>query len=83
MRFIEVKKDEIKKPKTVSPHNAEAELTEFLNMNVEAARVVLGKSEYRNLDSAINALRNAARRYGMPIKVAMIENNIYLIRKDI
>lgn len=84
MRFVEIKKDDIPRvAKKAESHNCEAEIMEFLNMNVEAAKVVIGRSEFKSIMSAVQALHNAIRRYQAPIKVIHIENNIYLIRKDI
>lgn len=84
MRFIEVDKNEILKAKKTHSeyHNYLAELTEFMHMNVAAARVVIGKSEYKNTKSAEESLRNAIRYHKCPIRVVTVDDQIYFIRTD-
>lgn len=84
MRFIEVKKEDIpRKAKKAESHNCEAEIREFLSMNTEAVKVIIGRSEFKNSMSAHQALNNAVKRYQAPIRVVSVDNDIYLIRKDI
>lgn len=83
MRFIPVEEGELREATRTEYNKLAAELKEFMNMNVKTARVVFGKDDYVNINSARNSIRNAIERNGLPIKVRYLKENVYLIRTDI
>lgn len=55
----------------------------FYQMNNQYAEIVLSSDEQKfRTDSITSSLRNAARRSGLPVKVAQIGKKIFLIRTD-
>ena len=80
MRFIEVEPMEVKAVKPY--HNLKAELTEFMNMNVKAARCRLDKDHYVSVNVARTTLYKAAKRYTLPIALTIRKGELYLIRTD-
>ena len=58
-------------------------LDEFMNMNVKFAKFEFNENEYKTASSANGALRKSAARFGYPIKVQLINGEIYFERRDI
>lgn len=56
---------------------------EFISMNVKLAKVEFEENEYKSVKVADSVLRVAAKRYGVPIKVRMRNDEIYFERRDI
>lgn len=83
MKFVKVKKLPRPKYERSKPHDYEEELTRFLAMDVNCVRVVLADGEYRNDYEARKGIRRAVKQLGLPIKVHMINNKIYLTRSDV
>ena len=55
----------------------------FYQMNNQYAEIVLSSDEQKfRTDSITSSLRNAARRSGLPVKVAQRGKKIFLIRTD-
>lgn len=82
MRFIPVE-GEVREAERSEYNKTKAELMEFINMNVKTVKVVFGRREYVNIESARNALRSAVTRNNLPIRVRCLGDAIYLIRTDI
>lgn len=86
MRFIPVERIP-KQNHGVGPrcdyHKYDYEFKKFIDMNVLMARVELDKDEYSSVGSAFDNLRLAIKRHKVPIKVAVRNNELYLIRRDI
>lgn len=79
MSFIE--QTEI--PKFWKPRSKiDAELTEFMRMNVKCVRVTFGENEYSSVKSAQNILNTGAKRTGFPIKARQRKGKLYLVRTD-
>lgn len=79
MRFIEVKGFV---PRQKKWGRLRVELETFMSMNIKTAKVDYAECEYKKSITCYKCLWNAARRYAMPIRVAMIDGEIYLIRRD-
>lgn len=79
MRFIQVQYADIvaKRPK----YKLEADLTEFVRMNVQAVKVPW-EGHYKSANVAANVMEVAIRRHSMPIRVMRRDNEVYLIRTD-
>lgn len=58
------------------------ELLEFMNMDVMCVKVTLAPDEFKSTDSAQVSLRQSAKKAGFPIKVRVINKELYLIRTD-
>ena len=58
-------------------------LDEVLTMNAKFVKVEFDKNEYKHVGSAQSNLCDAAKRYGFPMRVSVINGELYIIRKDI
>lgn len=82
MRFTVLKENEIPGRGRCKKTKLEAELTEFMKMNVKCVRVVFTELEYKNVASAQGCLSKAAKRHAFPIDVFSREGKLYLMRTD-
>ena len=78
MTFTVVKK----LPKSRAKNNLYLFLGNFMSTGSKFAKVDFASMDYCSMESAQNSIREAARRYKYPIKVRMINGEIYLIRTD-
>lgn len=69
-------------PARRSYSNLRLKLDEFMSMNVKVVKVELGKGEYTKLGNAQIGLSRAAKRDGYPVNAHVINNELYLIRRD-
>ena len=84
MRFVKVDREEIKTlGMPEKKHDVVGEMIKFMDMGVEAAKVVVDADEYANNHSLINAIRKTVCQCGLPIKTRLIGDRVYLIREDI
>lgn len=81
MRFTEYKGDIFKK--STGFKRLEAELKEFLKMNVKVAKVTFTKVEYKSVKSCYHSLTKAVARYSLPIDVTTRKGEIFIINKEI
>lgn len=58
-------------------------LEEVMNMNAKFVKMDFDKNDYANPKSAQNSLSVAACRGGFPIKVHIIDGEVYFVRKDL
>ena len=77
MRFTAVTDPELFKPK----YDLEAELSEFMKMNVKVAEVSYG-NRYKTPGIASTSLNAAAKRYFFPIRAYCKKRKVYLMRVD-
>lgn len=82
MRFTKINENEIPGGGRCKKSKLEAELTEFMKMNVKCVRVVFTELEYKSVASAQCCLSKAAERYAFPIDVFSREGKLYLMRTD-
>lgn len=77
MKLVEIKE-------VPSRHNNKVEsyLTEFMQMNTPVVRVELAPAEYVSAYSAANSFRKAIKRLRAPVKSAVRNGQLYLIRTD-
>ena len=61
----------------------EAELREFMAMDVKTVKVVYTAHEYKRYKTCYEALYRTVKRLGLPIQVVTRDKEIFLIRKDI
>ena len=57
-------------------------LDEFMRMNVKVVKVDFNEKEYKSAKNCQAAFLNACKRGAYPIKVQIINDKVYLIRKD-
>lgn len=82
MRFTTINK--LPKPKRYGRMGRrQAELQEFVNMNVKCVKVTLAPNEYANLNTAYVTLWKCIKRGNWPIKLHRIDGELYFIRTDI
>ena len=81
MRFVRVKENEIPRGKK-SMHKLEAELNEFMAMNVMCVRVAFTELEYKTATTCYSSLSKAIKRYALPIRAFTRNGNLYLMRTD-
>lgn len=82
MRFHEVKDIPYGKNTKYRMMKLQAELEEFVAMSIPMAKVSGWDVEYKNIKSAYESLRQAAKRWELPINVMTSKGNVYLIRTD-
>jgi hypothetical protein len=58
-------------------------LREFMNMNVKTVKVIFKPFEYANPKSACTGFGQTVRRAGLPVKVSLRGDDIYLTRTDL
>ena len=64
-------------------HNLKRFLEDFMLTNAKHYKVEFEEGEYKNLNTARESIRFAARRHRLPIKVSTCDGVIYLTRTDI
>lgn len=82
MRFTEWK-GELPRAKRNRMSKVEAELKEFMAMNVKVAKVTWTDIEYKNDRSCYEGLLRCVKKFGFPIIVTTRKGDVFLIRKDI
>lgn len=80
MKFVECKEG---LPERTEKKNLKVYFEEFMNSNIKVAKAEFNKGDYKSKIIAYKCLYNSARNYGFPIGVHKIDNEIYLVRKDI
>ena len=83
MKFVKVDKLPEQSHVYTPTYRVEARITEFMNMNIKIARVDYNESDYRSIKTAYSGFKNACKRYVAPIDVKVVNNELYLIRRDI
>ena len=78
MKFTAVKE----LPSTRKYNPLDVYFKEFMAMNVKIAKVDFEDREYTSLKTAQSTLYNSARNRGYPITVAVRNNEIYFVRRD-
>lgn len=69
--------------KYCEPHDLKQCLSEFMQLNCYAARVLIEPGEYRNMASLRSALSTAVYRYYKhSIQVFLMKNEVYLVNMD-
>lgn len=63
-------------------YRLEAELTEFVKMDLEMVKCRFEKGRYSSPSSAQNSINQSAKRHGLPVRAVMHEGEIYLVRTD-
>lgn len=58
------------------------ELMEFMKMEVMCVKVALAPNEYSTINTARTTLQASAKKAGLPIKVRILDRELYLIRTD-
>lgn len=56
--------------------------TEFIKLDIKAAKISFNEGEYCNTHSAYNSLHRAASKWEFPVRVSMRKDDIYFIRTD-
>ena len=79
MKFVQVEK----LPKSRKRYRLSVYLDEFMDSNIRIAKVDLSSEHYKDVRSAYSSLHKSANNFGYPIKVMLINNEVYLVRKDI
>lgn len=81
MRFVTLKENEIPSFRR-NMTKLEAELTEFMSMNVKCVKVTFTELEYKHANSAYSSFGKAIKRYAVPVRVFMHQGKLYLMRTD-
>ena len=71
-----------KLPKSRANNNLYLFLGNFMSTGAKFAKVDFASMDYCSMESAQSSICGAARRYKYPIKVRMINREIYLVRTD-
>lgn len=82
MRFHEVKEIPYGRGNDRKMMKLQAELEEFVAMNIPIARVSGWDKQYKTIKSAYESLRKAAIRWSLPIDVTTRKGEVYFIRTD-
>lgn len=80
MKFVEVK--ELPKKRGGERNRIQNFLKEFMNQNVKFVKIEFKDGEYSTWKTADASMRVAVKRSCLPIKVECINEEIYLVRKD-
>lgn len=64
-------------------HDLQKIFDEFLAMPHEIVKVELDRTNYTNIKSAYQSFINAVNTYKYPVKVALRQGEIYLVKKKI
>lgn len=57
-------------------------LDEFMKTNVKMVKLSYDEGEYKNGKSLGGSLYGAVRRENYPIKIRVVQNQVYLVRTD-
>lgn len=79
MTFVEVKG----LPERRAKKSVITFLNEFMSTNVKFVEVKLEKGEYKSVSSALSSFIKTIKTQAYPINARMINNKLYLERKDI
>ena len=60
----------------------EGYFTEFMKLDIKAAKIGFEPDEYSNVHSAYNCLHKGAKKLEFPIRVSKRGDDIYFIRTD-
>lgn len=81
MRFVKIEKNKIPRRRKFSG-KLEAELTEFMSMNVKCVKVAITELEYQSVHSCYVSITKAIKRLAFPIDAFTRHGVLYLIRTD-
>lgn len=82
MTFVPV--DKLPESNPPLPYKRRADiLNEFLEMSIKYARMDFNTLEYSCATQARSAMAQTVKRYSMPIKVKLINNELYLINLEL
>lgn len=56
---------------------------EFMESNVEMAKVHFNKDEYSSTNGALASLRDYIKRHNLPVDAKMVNGEVYLIRRNV
>ena len=76
MKFVKV--EEIPKRKHGGWHHLQDMIGEFVNSDCKIVRIDLNEHDYVSLKSCDNAMRQAVKRSGHPVKVVQRDGILYL-----
>ena len=82
MTFVPVDKLPERKPKRLYKRRIDI-LKEFLKMNVKYARADFNTLEYSCAKDTRSAMDQTAKTYGLPVKVKLINGELYLINLEL
>lgn len=72
-----------KMPEVKRPYNkTKVVFTEFIKSQARMVVISYDEGEYTNPKSLYNLLHKAAKRDGVPVRVLMRDNSVYLVRTD-
>jgi hypothetical protein len=79
MTFTKVNKNDVLRPR----YKLEEQFKNFMDLNVQMVKVSFENGEYASYKVAYQVLCTAAKRWKVPVKVKMIDREIYFLRTDI
>lgn len=82
MKFIPVDELPVSEKKSYKKRNGDY-LREFLNMKVKYAKLDFTDMDYKCIGTAYPAVKTTIRYYGFPVKVKMINGELYLINLEL